>query len=126
MTNDFFKMTTEEKMAVYGWTREQVPVMEAQIRELMKPNANDSAYQWKLRKYLDKVVKIVLNNGKILQEHIVDISDPDDNDFGEEGLLFSRNGCLVEIFEHEIESIEIVESDKNGNSSTMQPNPSET
>lgn len=107
MTNDFFKMTTEEKMATYGWTREQVPIMEAHFRELMKSDPNQNVYHNKWESYLHKNVKITLKNGTIKEVYIDSLAESDDNDVEEEGVLYMQNDCLVEILDHDIESIEI-------------------
>jgi len=112
MPNDFFKMTTEEKMAIYGWTREQVPVMEAQIRELLdKKNYIPTTSKWDI--FLHKDVKITTKNNEVFFGHVDEIATPDDNDFEEEGLIYTgKYGPCTEILEHEIKSVETVESKK--------------
>lgn len=107
MKNDFEKMTTEEKMAIYGWSREQIPIMEDMLKKTMTDYSKPTRLN-KFKRYLHQNVKIITNNDEIIFAYIDDLENSDDNDLGEEGVLFKRNDCMVEILEHEISSIEII------------------
>lgn len=112
MKTNYFDMTDEEKMMFYGLKRDEIPDMDKKVREMLTPDPDWKPYQWKFAKYLNQNVKIVLKDGGIVHCYVDNLADPDDNDFEEEGIEFYRGGCIVEVLEHEIESIEIIDDER--------------
>lgn len=104
----YSQMTTEEKMKVFGWRKEDAPAMEIMVQKMIESFPKEP-YQWRLMKYINHNVKITCKDGDILLVHVCQIADPDNND-GEEGIQFKQGGGLVTVLEHEIESIEILDN----------------
>lgn len=97
-----------EKMRELGFSEETIAKIQ---RHALSPKKEEitSAYKWKYAKYLKKKIRLSTVKGAVITGVVDEVSSPGDNENGEEGILVDSETRLIEIFEHEIQSIEILE-----------------
>lgn len=97
-----------EKMRKFGFGEKTIAKIEERMLSSGK-GGKASTYEWKYAKYLKKRIRLSTAEGVVITGVVDEVSSPGDNENGEEGVLVDSENHLIEIFDHEIKSIEILE-----------------